>query len=394
MPSRQLQPTDPILVGEKDARESHNLLRALVELGFRNVTEVNSIYKFLQFARVQKFSVAFIGSTLGGERAVDALGNVRTSSENTEIPLVFMHAKSERDLARRATETGASGSVQYPIEDRRLRSVLEDLFDMYVVAKPEGAAAAPQESPSAAAAPQDGPGAAAALEAGRKMLAQGDLEGAGAAFARALENAERSTALCFGLAEVCFAKGDHEAAEKALMEADRIEPFARREFRRRAPAFVQRGHQKLKEERYGEAILEFEGAIAANPKSVGGFFGLGETFRAMGDAAGAERVYQRAIEIDEEPVDLHLYNEMGLIARRKREFATALFAFDKALSFAPGDAVLHYNKAMVYVALKNYGEALPLLRKAAAIDPEFVEAAQAEGSISNILSGLRASSAA
>ena len=152
-----------------------------------------------------------------------------------------------------------------------------------------------------------------------------------------------------------------------LKDGERLQPFGRRELRRRAPAFVRRGHQKIKEGRHQEAILEYEGAIIANPGSVGGYFGLGEALRAMGDEEGAERVFERALKLDEEPLDLHLYNEMGLIARRKREFATALFAFDRALSLSPDDAILYYNKAMVHVAQKNYGDALPLLRRAVSI---------------------------
>lgn len=382
MPSKQLSPNDPILIAEKDPGESQNLLRALTELGFRNVTQANGAYKFLQYARVQNFSVIFVGSSLG--RAVETLGSLRAGSANIQTPAVFIHGPSEGSLAKAATASGANATIQYPIEKSRVRKLLEDLFDMYIVAGSGSAEAAPQ-IPQRAASP---------LEDGRELLEQGDLEAARAVFGQALEEEGGSTELYLGLAEACLAGGDREAGEKALKDAERLKPFVRREFRRRAPAFVRRGHQKLKEGRHLEAILEYEGAIAANPGSVGGYFGLGEALRAVGDEEGAERVFERALKLDEEPLDLHLYNEMGLIARRKREFATALFAFDRALSLSPDDAILYYNKAMVYVAQKNYGDALPLLQRAVSIEPEFVEAQQAENSVSHILSGLSETSAA
>ena len=404
MSSRQISPSDPILIGEKDSVESQNLVRALMELGFRNVTHVNSAYKFLQYARVQKFSMVFIASSLG--RAVETLGSLRTGSENAQTPAVLIFSKSEKSLIKVAMGAGASGTMEYPLGNPRLRTLLEGLFDMYIVPKAEEAVKAngAAKSNGAAAPPQkdsDGDldlskslGAAFAAGTAREMLAQGKLEEAEKLLVQALEAEKGSTELYFNLAEVYLARGDHEAAEKALKEADRIQPFVRREFRRRAPVFVRRGRQKLKEKSYDEAILEFKGAIAANPKSVAGYFGLGEALRAMGDEEGAEQVFQHALALDEEPVDVHLYNEMGLAARRKQEFATALFAFDKAISFAPDDAVLYYNKAMVFVAQKNYGAALPVLQKAVSLDPEFVEAGQAESAISHILSGLRESSAA
>jgi tetratricopeptide (TPR) repeat protein len=374
-----------MLIAEKDPAESQNLLRALTELGFRNVTQANSAYKFLQYARVQKFSMIFVASSLG--RAVETLGNLRAGSANVQTPAVFIHGPSEVSLAKAAAASGADATIQYPLEKPRVRKLLEDLFDMYIVTGPGSAEAVPQIPPRAA--PHLPP-----LDAGQEFLEQGDLEAAREAFARALEEAGGSVEVYLGFAEACLAGGDREAGEKALKDAERLKPFVRREFRRRAPAFVRRGRQKLREGRHQEAILEYEGAILANPGSVGGYFGLGETLRAMGDEEGAERVFEQALKLDEEPLDLHLYNEMGLIARRKREFVTALFAFDRAISLAPDNAILYYNKAMVFVAQKNYGGALPLLQRAVSIEPEFVEAQQAENSVSHILSGLSETSAA
>ena len=43
----------------------------------------------------------------------------------------------------------------------------------------------------------------------------------------------------------------------------------------------------------------------------------------------------------------------------------------------PGAPVLHYNKAMVFVAQRLYRSALALLKKAVELDPDFSEAREA-----------------
>jgi Flp pilus assembly protein TadD len=75
----------------------------------------------------------------------------------------------------------------------------------------------------------------------------------------------------------------------------------------------------------------------------------------MGDKEGSEKAFQKALESEERPEDLHIYNKMGITARKSKDFETALSSYDRALSFDSGDPVLHCNKAMVYVARSQFG---------------------------------------
>lgn len=68
---------------------------------------------------------------------------------------------------------------------------------------------------------------------------------------------------------------------------------------------------------------------------------------------------------------------MGIAARREKDYARALRAYDRALSFNPDDPVLHYNKAMVFAAQRFFRSALALLKKAVDLDPDFGEAREA-----------------
>jgi hypothetical protein len=46
---------------------------------------------------------------------------------------------------------------------------------------------------------------------------------------------------------------------------------------------------------------------------------------------------------------------MGIADRKSKDFETALNSYDRALFFDSGDPVLHYNKAVVYVARSQFG---------------------------------------
>ncbi len=71
---------------------------------------------------------------------------------------------------------------------------------------------------------------------------------------------------------------------------------------------------------------------------------------------------------------LPLYDRIGIIATRSKEYGLAMEAYDRALSFEPRDASLYYNKSLVLLLQKIFDEALVLLNKAIEINPNFTEA--------------------
>ncbi|MEE9274885.1 MAG: tetratricopeptide repeat protein, partial [bacterium] len=179
--------------------------------------------------------------------------------------------------------------------------------------------------------------------------------------------------------------GDQTAAEQALTEAEQIDPEARTLFRRRESAFVKRGNRDLKEKRFDRAKTEFEGAIVVNEKSVAGHIGLGESLQALGDQEGTNEAFERALEIDERPENLHVYNRIGIVARHQKNFEMASRALDRALSFDAEDPVLYFYKSTVHISQKQFKEALALLDKALELKPEFPEAQKARAAVAKYL---------
>lgn len=215
------------------------------------------------------------------------------------------------------------------------------------------------------------------IRKGEEALAKGDLEAAEEAFEQALVKGGAGTLDAFcGLAQVHLDRGEPDSAERALKEAEKIDPARRKMFKNREPGYVKKGDEFFKKGQFEEARNSYACAVAVNPDSVAGNAGLGEVFKSMGEDEAAEKAFEEALKIEERPDDLHVYNRMGIVARKDKNYDVALRSFDRALSFNPDDPVLYYNKSMVFVAQSEFDKSLELLKKALELKPDFVQAEQ------------------
>ncbi|MEE9275680.1 MAG: tetratricopeptide repeat protein [bacterium] len=364
MPSEKIDSDSPILVADGDPGVQAALKRFLSEFQLRNVTYIDDGYKATHSGRFNRFSCIILGQALEKTDGIKVLAALRAEGKNTKTPLVFLFGDGEEALAKEAEAAGASGTLAKPVKADSLRSLIESLLDRYIVTKTEEAAK-DHEYQSATFS---------AVDRGKELLAKGDYEGAEEAFEEAMVTGGGSEDVFNGLAVVYLAKGDKEAAEQVLIEAERLDPLAREKFRFRAPSFIEEGNKNLEAGLFEAAKNSFEGAIVADEKIVAGHAGLSESLMALEDEEGAEKAYNKALEIEDRPEDLHVYNRMGMFARRRKQFLRALRAYDRALTFNPEDHVLYYNKSLVHVATKDFKEAINLLKKALELKPDFPEA--------------------
>ncbi|HBK79843.1 MAG TPA: hypothetical protein DDZ83_09245 [Nitrospinae bacterium] len=225
----------------------------------------------------------------------------------------------------------------------------------------------------------------ALLHKGQELLSEGKLNEAEDTFNKALVKGGEFCEVYVGLSEVHLRKIDREAAEQVIAEAEKLDPGVRDRIKRLESTLVSQGNERYQKGELDGAKGAYECAVVANDKSVAGNVGLGQTLQAMGDKEGSEKAFQKALESEERPEDLHIYNKMGITARKSKDFETALSSYDRALSFDSGDPVLHCNKAMVYVAQSQFEECLKWLDKALELDSEFAEAAGARKKIQSLL---------
>ncbi|MEK6710300.1 MAG: tetratricopeptide repeat protein [Nitrospinota bacterium] len=376
-PAERFPADSPIFVAESDPKGKGALNRILSEFQLGNVTFTDDFYKALHKGRFEPYALLLVSQTIDKGDSLKLLANLRRQGKNTKSPIVFLHNPGDSAAKAQAEGAGADGVIEKPLEEEPLRALLEKVLGKHILTRKAQTA---QEQGYSSATSE-------AVERGKRLLARGDLQGAGEAFENALVTGAGSAEVYCGLAEVYLSRGEKESAEQVIAEAARINPQIRDKFRLREPAFLARARGDLKSQDYAQAKNEFEAAIFAEPKSAEAHVGLGEALAALGDAEGARAAFESALALGERPSDLHVYNRMGIAARRNKDYGQALRAYDKAIAFDPEDPILYYNKAIVLVALKKFREARVLLEKSLSLKADFL---YAQNALRNIQAALKA----
>lgn len=364
MPSEKIDPDIPILVAENDPSGASALKRAFKECQLRNITFADHGYKAVHTGRFESFGLILVSSRVDKMDGLKVLSSLLAEGKNKSKPIVFLCLADDVQASKEARDAGAAAVLSKPVEPEAFRKMAEKVLDKYIVTISETEEQS-QENLSATEL---------ALEAAKKLLKEGDIDGAEEKFEEAMVTAGGSVEIFQGLAQVHLSRGDTESADQVLAEAERLDPMARDKFRLLEKNFLENAKSLMEKGRHEEAKNQFRGALAANENSVTAFMGLSEAYKSMGDEKAAEDAFESALALDKRPEDMHEYNRMGIEARRKKNYYQAIRAFDKAISFDPDDPILYYNKAMVFVAQMKFQEAGELLEKSIELNPNFSEA--------------------
>ncbi len=93
----------------------------------------------------------------------------------------------------------------------------------------------------------------------------------------------------------------------------------------------------------------------------------GDAFMEQGKIKEAERCYLRAVA--KSPKEPKLYNRLGAIYLRARNYSDALQAFEAARDLDGSKASRHYNVALAAWQLGNLGKARDAIEQARVLDP-------------------------
>jgi tetratricopeptide (TPR) repeat protein len=108
-------------------------------------------------------------------------------------------------------------------------------------------------------------------------------------------------------------------------------------------------------------------------KQAGEWYDLGEQLRTS-DVSGAEQAYRKAIELSPRPL-YAAYVDLGvLLCELNARCKDALHVFDEALIHFPGDAVLHFNRAIALEDLGRDEDAERSYQRCLEIDPTHADA--------------------
>jgi thioredoxin-like negative regulator of GroEL len=216
------------------------------------------------------------------------VSKIHSEGKNTKSPIIFLHQAEDELAAKNAVESGASAALSRPVEERALRETIESLLDKYILTR----TMADERSQDHQNATMSG------VEKAQEMLERGDLEGAEAAFEEAMMTGGGSPDVFCGLAEVYLARGDKEAAEQVLGEAERIDPSAREKFDGRNLALLREGKDLLSKGQIEEAEDKFNQALVKGGEFAEVYAGLAEVLLRKNDKGGAERALAEADKLD------------------------------------------------------------------------------------------------
>ena len=130
----------------------------------------------------------------------------------------------------------------------------------------------------------------------------------------------------------------------------------------------------LQQEKYDEAITQFEKAIKINTLHPSLYNNLGVAFKKNGDFKGSIKYFEKAIELI--PNYSEAYNNLGTTYKILNDYKKAYQNYNKALELKTDSAEVYFNLAILQSAVKNYKEAITNCEKAISLKKNYIEAIQ------------------
>lgn len=132
--------------------------------------------------------------------------------------------------------------------------------------------------------------------------------------------------------------------------------------------YILMGRIDLSNEKYSDAIRNFNVAIGAKPNDFEGYFLRGIAKYSLSDYSGAVDDFTRTIELH--PLYVRAYHYRGVANDLLSNYASAMDDFRKAISMDPYDEELHLASGATRMHLNDYEGAIADFDTALIINPE------------------------
>ena len=199
------------------------------------------------------------------------------------------------------------------------------------------------------------------VESGILLHAQGDLPGADACYAQAVDaNAMDADALLLrGI--VARETGDADAAIGWCERAMELRPASTR-------IVLNLGRALTSANRFDEAKRCFERALDGAPEDAGLWCGLSDVAFAAGEDVAAERHLQQARRL--KPQCWHRYRDEIRVLLQQRRYPNAVHAAQRALRAFPEECELYLEAAMAASLSGDHEQAVELCQTAVLLSPK------------------------
>jgi len=144
-------------------------------------------------------------------------------------------------------------------------------------------------------------------------------------------------------------------------------------------AYLEKGNQLYREQKFDEAIAQFELFIEKNPQAYQVRISIGDCHREKGDFEKATAIYNDLIE--KSKTDAAMGKDMmakalaglGNIMIKQNKIAEAQDYFKQSIENSPKDEILAYNVGEIYFSNQGLDEALKYFELASKIKPEWAD---------------------
>jgi tetratricopeptide (TPR) repeat protein len=160
----------------------------------------------------------------------------------------------------------------------------------------------------------------------RQALAQGNHEHAGQIYLQALGVKADSPDVHYGLATVCFMRGELQNAIYHFKEVTRLDPH-------RAAAFINLGAVYNRLDRVDEAIQVLRQGIQLDTHRAEGYYNIGLAYRRKKQIDLAIQAYHEAVRLNPSMADAHL--NLANAYLDKGQFGPALSHYQHAIDLHP-----------------------------------------------------------
>jgi tetratricopeptide (TPR) repeat protein len=167
------------------------------------------------------------------------------------------------------------------------------------------------------------------------------------------------------LSKLLEQEGDFEGAAAALNEVLSLAGT-------RADLYVMLGEDQRQAEKYSEAIQSFRRALELDPQVSGAHYGLGMTFRSLGDVLAARSEFELALKLN--PDDALAHYLLGRLLIMQKEPVEAAHHLEESIRLKPDLADAYAKLGVLYKSLEKNDEAEKAFRTAVRLNPQMEKA--------------------
>ena len=136
-------------------------------------------------------------------------------------------------------------------------------------------------------------------------------------------------------------------------------------------------------ERGPKKVVAHEGGLGVSEEGAALYL-QGLALQKEGSLDEAKEMYEAALRVS--PNIASAWNNIGTIHMNKKNYGSAIIAFQKALRINPNDADPYYNLACLHALQRNANQSLSYLKKAVLVDEEVRKWARIDDDLKNLRS--------